>query len=38
MKLLNATNLDGKFGIRGPKEMGEAPSTAFSLHERLRFG
>jgi hypothetical protein len=29
MKLLNATNLDRKSGIRGPKTMGEAPPKPF---------
>jgi hypothetical protein len=33
MKLLNATSLDGKSGIRGPKTMGEALTNAF-LDER----
>jgi len=28
-KLLNATNLDRKSGIRGPKKMGEAPPQPF---------
>jgi hypothetical protein len=29
MKLLNATNLDRKSGIRGPKKMGEAQPELF---------
>jgi hypothetical protein len=29
MIFLNATNLDRKSGIRGPKKMGEAPTNAF---------
>jgi hypothetical protein len=29
MKLLNATNLDRKSGIRGPKTMGEAQPQLF---------
>jgi hypothetical protein len=29
MNLLNATNLDRKSGIRGPKTMGEAPRKPF---------
>jgi hypothetical protein len=29
MKLLNATNLDRKSGIRGPKTMGEALQQPF---------
>jgi hypothetical protein len=27
--LLNATNIDRKSGIRGPKTMGEAPPQSF---------
>jgi hypothetical protein len=36
-KSLNATNLDRKSGIRGPKTMGEAPPKLFdALHFALR--
>jgi hypothetical protein len=35
MKLLNVTNLDRKSGIRGPKTMGEALRTLYSIPKRL---
>jgi hypothetical protein len=35
MKLLNATNLDRKSGIRGPKTMGEAHQTFSFPSKRL---
>jgi hypothetical protein len=35
MKLLNATNLDRKSGIRGPKTMGEALNSL--SYRTLRF-
>jgi hypothetical protein len=36
MKLLNATNLDRKSGIRGPNKMGEAPPQPFKT-DRLSY-
>jgi hypothetical protein len=35
MTLLNATNLDRKSGIRGPKTMGEAQPQPFAPDPRL---
>jgi hypothetical protein len=34
IKLLNATNLDRKSGIRGPKKMGEAPQQLYLTLDR----